>query len=74
MDAVNMKFSQRKFSGTPDIVPMQALACAWPGSPLHTTDLPWRLTSWALDDPENVALWVDDAGQLAAWAVLQTPF
>jgi mycothiol synthase len=37
-------------------------------------DLPYRLSSWALDDPDNVGLWVDDAGSLLAWAVMQTPF
>ena len=41
---------------------------------VHAVDLPWRLTSWSLDDPENCGLWFDDSGQLAAWAVLQTPW
>jgi len=37
-------------------------------------DLPYRLASWALDDPQNVGLWVDGGGRLVAWAVLQFPF
>ncbi|MCU0523164.1 MAG: hypothetical protein MUF84_21070 [Anaerolineae bacterium] len=37
-------------------------------------DLPYRLGSWALDDPRNVGLWVDTKGHLLAWAVMQTPF
>ncbi len=41
---------------------------------LHVTDLPYRLSSGALDDPENACLWFDDQGRLAAWAVLQAPF
>ncbi|HSJ58287.1 MAG TPA: N-acetyltransferase, partial [Anaerolineae bacterium] len=40
----------------------------------HVADLPWRLTSWALDDPGNVALWEDAQGQLLGWAVMQLPF
>jgi ribosomal protein S18 acetylase RimI-like enzyme len=36
--------------------------------------LPYRLSSWAFDDPENSRLWFDENGQLLAWAVLQTPF
>lgn len=46
----------------------------WAADSVHVLDLPWRLTSWALDDPGNGGLWFDDGGQLAAWAVLQTPW
>lgn len=45
-----------------------------PANNLHVTDLPWRFSSWALDNPQNVQLWRDASGQLLAWAVLQTPF
>lgn len=40
----------------------------------HVIDLPYRLASWALNNPGNVGLWEDASGQLVAWAVLQTPF
>lgn len=40
----------------------------------HVIDLPYRLASWALDNPGNVGLWEDEPGRLVAWAVLQTPF
>ena len=53
---------------------MAALARAFPATHLHVIDLPYRFSSWALDDPRNVALWFGDAGQLQAWAVMQTPF
>jgi ribosomal protein S18 acetylase RimI-like enzyme len=53
---------------------MIALAAASPDRNLHVVDLPYRLCSWALDDPDNVALWVDGRGLLAGWAVLQAPF
>ena len=41
---------------------------------LHVVDLPYRLSSWAFDHPDNIRLWHDDGGKLVAWAVLQTPF
>jgi mycothiol synthase len=53
---------------------MSALANQFPAENLHVTDLPYRLSSWGLDDPDNVGLWFDETGQLVAWAVLQTPF
>ena len=40
----------------------------------HVIDLPYRLSSWALDDPGNVGIWRDANGDLVAWAVLQLPF
>jgi mycothiol synthase len=65
---------QRKFSGERDIQAMIGLARVSPADNLHVVDLPYRVSSWALDDPANVGLWVDDEGQLLAWAVMQTPF
>ena len=53
---------------------MAALVRAFPASNLHIADLPYRLSSWALDDPENAALWADAEGRLLAWAVMQAPF
>lgn len=50
-----------------------ALARATAADNIHTIDLPYRLASWALDNPDNVRLWERD-GRLAAWAILQTPF
>lgn len=69
-----MLIEQRKFSGEPDIQVMLALARAYPASQLHVVDLPYRFSSWALDDPANVGLWVNTEGRLLAWAVMQTPF
>ncbi len=69
-----MKLSRRDFSGEADLLAMMALARAFPADNLHVADLPYRLSSWALDDPGNVGLWVGASGQLLAWAVLQTPF
>jgi mycothiol synthase len=69
-----MKITQQKYSGDADKGEMAALARAFPAENMHMTDLPYRLSSWALDDPDNIGLWVDEGGQLVAWAVMQTPF
>ena len=69
-----MKTSQREFSGETDKQAMIALARAFPTGNLHVADLPYRLSSWALDDPDSIGLWVNAEGQLRAWAVMQTPF
>jgi len=69
-----MKFYLRTFSGETDMREMAALAQAFPESHLHSTDLPYRLSSWGMDDPENIRLWSDSSGRLVGWAALQTPF
>jgi hypothetical protein len=51
-----------------------ALARHCRASHSHCADLPYRLSSWALDNPSNAHLWLDAAGRLIAWAVLQAPF
>ncbi len=53
---------------------MLALANRFPAAHLHVVDLPYRLCSWACEDPGNTNLWFDDQGRLAAWAVMQAPF
>jgi ribosomal protein S18 acetylase RimI-like enzyme len=53
---------------------MATLSRQFPADNLRITDLPYRFSSWAFDDPENVRLWFDADGQLLAWAVLQTPW
>ena len=65
---------QRGFAGAGDIAAMIAVACANPAAPPHVVDLPYRFSSWALDDPQNIALWVDARDRLLAWAVMQAPF
>lgn len=69
-----MSIIQRSLSNEEDTSLMLALAKQFPASNLHVIDLPYRLSSWALNDPENVRLWFDESGQIAAWAVIQTPF
>jgi ribosomal protein S18 acetylase RimI-like enzyme len=53
---------------------MAALARRCSPDHLHVIDLPYRLSSWALDDPGNTGLWFDENRELVAWAVLQPPF
>jgi mycothiol synthase len=69
-----MALSQRSCLTEADPYQMAALASRFSDNTLHVVDLPYRLSSWALDDPDNTRLWFDEKGQLVAWAVLQTPF
>lgn len=68
-----MTITQRSFLQEQDKQLMIDLACRFQGSHLHVVDLPYRLSSWALNDKENVRLWFD-GDNLVAWAVLQSPF
>jgi mycothiol synthase len=69
-----MKISQRKYSGEADLSEMATLARAFPSENLHFADLPYRFSSWAFEESENIALWVNEADQLQAWAVMQSPW
>jgi mycothiol synthase len=65
---------KRAFQDEKDKQRMSALVHQFPADNLHVADLPYRLSSWAFDEPDNVGLWFDDRGRLVAWTVLQTPF
>jgi len=69
-----MQAQRRKFLGEADIHAMAALVHAFAADHLHVVDLPYRFSSWAFDDPDNVGLWAGPGGQLLAWAVMQPPF
>jgi mycothiol synthase len=69
-----MKHTSRPYQAETDKLLMAALARQYASEHLHGIDLPYRLSSWALDEPKNARLWFDSAGNLLAWAVLQTPF
>lgn len=69
-----MQIGFREFSGEGDKQAMVFLVRTCTDSALHFEDLPYRLSSWALDDPDNVGLWTDAEEQLVGWVVLQTPF
>ncbi len=69
-----MSFSSRCIQAPSDLAAMHALAWQTFAHNLHVVDLPYRLSSWGLDDPQNTCLWFDAGETLAAWAVLQAPF
>ena len=69
-----MTLRQKTYSGAADLRAMTALVHAFPERHPHVVDLPYRLCSWGLDEPHNVGLWTNAAGELRGWAVMQTPF
>jgi ribosomal protein S18 acetylase RimI-like enzyme len=69
-----MKLYEHPFSGDADKHKLSALAREFASDNLHVIDLPYRLSSWALDDPDNACLWLDENEKLVGWAILQTPF
>lgn len=69
-----MEPRRRAYQSAGDWPAMLAVAQAQPGDQLHLADLPYRLCSWAFDEPANCALWHDAGGRALAWACLQTPF
>ena len=69
-----MAITQRPFSTEQDKYLMSALARQFSENNLHVIDLPYRLSSWAFDNPDNIRLWFDVNQQLIAWVVFQTPF
>lgn len=68
-----MTIIQRPYHEAADLQRMAALVHQFPGEHVHVIDLPYRLCSWALDDPENARLWFE-GDALAGWAVMQSPF
>ena len=69
-----MKFFQRPFRDAQDIQLMTELAHQTQPDNLHAVDLPYRFSSWAMDEPENTRLWFTAKVRLVGWAVMQTPF
>ena len=69
-----MSITHRSYTGEQDKSLMSSLAREFPEDHIHVIDLPYRLSSWVLDDPDNVRLWFDEHENLMAWAVFQTPF
>lgn len=64
----------RAYQGERDAHRMADLARQDASGQIHLVDLPYRLSSWAFDDPLNCALWEGQGGELAGWAALQPPF
>jgi mycothiol synthase len=68
-----MPLTRRVYSQATDLHEMYALARQFPADQLHSIDLPYRFSSWAMDEPENTGLWFEGQ-RLMGWAVLQAPF
>ncbi len=68
-----MPITSRDYAGPADQALMRALVLGVRHANLHVVDLPYRLSSWALDDPRNAHLWFEGS-RLVGWAVLQAPF
>lgn len=69
-----MQIIEQSFSGKADLEAMTELVRKFPTENIHVVDLPYRLSSWSFDYPENIRLWTNENGQLLAWAILQVPF
>jgi ribosomal protein S18 acetylase RimI-like enzyme len=69
-----MAIKEHTFSGDADLQQMAELVRQFPDENIHGVDLPYRLSSWSFDYPENIRLWTGEQDQLLAWAVLQVPF
>ena len=65
---------ERSYQGIKDQSLMLDLVHRNPAENLHVVDLPYRLSSWALSEPENIRLWFDDTGNLRALGCITTPF
>lgn len=68
-----MTIIQRPFREAADLQRIAALVHQFPEQHIHVIDLPYRLCSWAFDDPENARLWFQ-GDTLAGWVVMQSPF
>jgi ribosomal protein S18 acetylase RimI-like enzyme len=68
-----MPYRSRSLNGEQDLRAMESFARKFHAENLRVFDLPYCLSSWALEDPQNARLWEDEKGDLLAWAVLQFP-
>jgi mycothiol synthase len=69
-----MALIQRPFRSTSDGSAILAVVHTQLQAHLHVVDLPYRLCSWAFDEPANCSVWEDANSNVLAWAVLQSPF
>src|SRR4051794_3072772 len=67
-------YHHRPWQGSADTQAIYALAAHLPDEMIAATALPYQLSSWALDDPNNLALWTTPDGASVAFALFQVPF
>lgn len=65
---------QRPFAGLADLEKMKRVVLANPTIHFHVVDLPYRLCSWGLDNPQNIGIWENEQGEMRAWVILNSPF
>jgi len=69
-----VKIAPRPYRGASDLHRIAELVYAFPDRQRHSVDLPYRLSSWALETLDNTRLWEDEGGQLAGFAIVQGPW
>jgi ribosomal protein S18 acetylase RimI-like enzyme len=69
-----MSLTSRPYAGAADLERIMRLVFAYPERGVHVADMPYRLSSWSLDDAQNARLWEDEGGRLLAFAIVQEPF
>src|SRR5829696_7446815 len=69
-----MKYHYRPWQRAEDTHAIYAMAAHLPDEAIAAAALPYQLSSWALDDPNNLALWTSPDSALMAFALFQVPF
>ena len=64
----------RPWQSAEDTNAIYALAALLPEEAIAAAALPYQLSSWAMDDPNNLLLWTTPDGELMAFALFQVPF
>lgn len=64
----------RPYAGEDDLPPIAGLLAAVAPASRHLVDWPWRLSSPALEEPEDNRLWFAPDGTLVGLAAWQTPW
>ena len=61
-----MTIEMRPYRGVSNDRSMILLSQAAFETQFHIADLPYRLSSWSLDNPANVGIWLDDKDEMLA--------
>lgn len=64
----------RLWQNTEDTLAIYAMAAHLPDEAIAAAALPYQLSSWAAEEPKNLALWTTPDGELMAFALFQIPF
>ena len=69
-----MTITARPYAGAAGLARMAGRVYAHPAQAFHVADLPYRLSSPALETAVNGQLWAAADGTLLGWAVYQPPW